>query len=115
MDLKLEIAQPWVVVHLSGRIDSFNYDDITAKIQTLIRMGKINFAIDLTQVTYLGLPTLRFLYSTAGKLEQKKGSMVLVVTHERIKKSIALVNQPVRFQLAADRSYLTSEPTRMSP
>lgn len=101
MDLQLDINQGWVVVSLSGRIDSFNYDDITSKIQTLVRMGKKYLAIDLKEVNYLGLPSLRFLYQMAEKLENAQGQLALLSPSEKLLKSIEIMNHPKKFQLAA--------------
>lgn len=107
MDLQLDIDQGWVVIRLSGRIDSFNYDDITSKIQTLFRMGKRFIAIDLTDVTYLGLPSLRFLFQMAERLRKSSGQMLLISPNERLMKSVEAINHPKRWEIIPHRQMLT--------
>ncbi|MCB0365879.1 MAG: STAS domain-containing protein [Bdellovibrionaceae bacterium] len=106
MDIRLDIENGWVVIHLSGRIDSFNYDDVTSKIQTLFRMGKRFIALDLTDVTYLGLPSLRFLFQMAGRLQKASGQMMLISPSEKLMKSIEAINHPKRWEIITHRQLL---------
>ncbi len=101
MDLQLDIDQGWVVVRLSGRIDSFNYDGISSKVQTLIRMGKKHLAIDLTEVNYLGLPSLRFFYQVASRLKNSEGQLALISPSQKLLNSIEVMDHPKAFQIVS--------------
>lgn len=78
MDLQLRKKSDWVIVDLNGRVDSFNYEIIREKVNTLLKMGKKHVAFNLEGVQFIALPNLRYLIQVAHQLKTKGGETAVV-------------------------------------
>lgn len=94
MEITLKNDRQWVILSFEGRLDSFNFDLVSNKITTLIKMGKIFLVIDLSQITFINVPSLLFLKSTAEKLKNKNGCLGLLSPNESLIKRLQVFNRP---------------------
>ena len=78
MDLQLRKKSDWIIVDLNGRVDSFNYEIIRDKVNTLVKMGKKHLAFNLEGVQFIALPNLRYLIQVAHQLKSRGGQAVVV-------------------------------------
>lgn len=78
MDLQLKKHNRWVIIDLNGRVDSFNYEIIKEKVNTLVNMGNRFLAFNLEGVQFIALPNLRYLIQI-GKILNKKGGQTAIV------------------------------------
>lgn len=84
MDLKVSLHQNWTLIDLDGRLDSFNYEDIKSKLNTLIKMGKKQLILDLSGVHFIAVPNLRFIIQTSKSLQNQKGQLRIVGASKKI-------------------------------
>lgn len=87
-DMSSEGKAGWTLLRVSDRVDAFNYDDLMGRINQLIQDGRTKLAVDLERVSFLSLPSIRYLAQTAQHLHQVGGDFALVGPSEKIKRQI---------------------------
>ena len=68
MNITISQAQgrvPVTIVHLEGRMDGQNYQELIAKVQELFNGGARDFLLDLSDLTYISSAGLVALHSVA--------------------------------------------------
>ncbi len=85
---EVKTEKDWVVVAISGRIDSFNQDSFCGQLTKLVAEGKRRVAIDLSRAKFLSLPSIKWLTSLAFELKKKGGDLALVAASEKLKRQI---------------------------
>ena len=53
MDIALQQKHQWIEVNVEGRLDTFNFEPISQKISTLIRMGKKHISVNFINRLHL--------------------------------------------------------------
>ena len=107
MEISLNLKNGWVVVDLNGRVDSFNFELITEQITTLEKMGKKFIAIEMSDVNFLNLPSLRFFSSIAFRLKKSDGALALINPSSNLMEFIHLFNRKEAMTIVADVSSLS--------
>ncbi len=108
MDVTLATKGPWIVVGVKGRIDAFNYELLSTRLSTLRRVGKKQIAIDLSKVSFLGIPAARLLASYAKSLSSSGGNLVVVTEAKRLLDLLHLFIPEKRLQWKKNLSELES-------
>lgn len=85
---EVKTERDWVVVAISGRIDSFNQDSFRGQVAKLVSEGKRRVAIDLSGAKFLSLPSIKWLTNLAFELKEKGGDLALVAASEKLKRQI---------------------------
>lgn len=85
---QIRTENEWAIIAISGRIDSFNFQEFKNLFPELIRSGKTRLAVDLAQAKFLGLPTIKFLADTAQDLQRSGGHFALLAASEKLKRQI---------------------------
>jgi anti-anti-sigma factor len=80
----------WVIVAISGRIDSFNQDTFCGQVKTLVSQGRRRVAIDLSHAKFLSLPSIKWLCSLALELKEQGGQVALLSASEKLKRQIEI-------------------------
>lgn len=86
-EIEIKSHKDWVVVSINNRVDSFNYQDLTAKTDGAIRDGK-NLAFDLGKARFLSLPSIKYMSLLAESLLAEGRQVALVAPSEKIKRQI---------------------------
>lgn len=85
---EVKSEKDWVVVAISGRIDSFNQASFCDQVERLVSEGKRRVAIDLSHAKFLSLPSIKWLTNLAFELKEKGGDLALVAASEKLKRQI---------------------------
>lgn len=80
----------WVIVAISGRIDSFNQDTFCGQVKGLVAEGKRHVALDLSKAKFLSLPSIKWLCSLAIELKEQGGQVALLAASEKLKRQIEI-------------------------
>jgi anti-anti-sigma factor len=69
---------PWKVISLTGRIDAFNDKRVLQVIHQTLGPESIHFAVDLSQVDFIGFYALQEILKLAVTLKSRAGELCLV-------------------------------------
>lgn len=94
MDIELNRHGRWVEVNVEGRLDTFNFEPISTKISTLIRMGKHFISVNLEGVKFINVTAIHFLIATSDKLKSRQGHLALLFPSEELRAHLDMVNEP---------------------
>ena len=108
MEISLKKIDSWISIDLNGRMDSFNFELVTSQFNTLLRMGKKNLILDLSDVVFLSLPSLRFFSSIAKQVMSKDGRFVVLDPSEKLLELIGLFNSEGHFKIISNLHELDS-------
>jgi len=80
MDIQLSrgknSVENFAILNLEGRLDSFNYESLKDKVNTLLKMGNVRLVLDLSSVNFIAVPTLIFIIKLSKQLKKKpKGQL----------------------------------------
>jgi anti-anti-sigma factor len=104
---EVKSEKDWVVVSISGRIDSFNQASFYGQVERLINEGKRRVAIDLSRAKFLSLPSIKWLTNLAFELKEKGGDLALVAASEKLKRQIDIYATLDPIQVLRSKSDLT--------
>jgi anti-anti-sigma factor len=90
VELQVNRKDPWIVIDVFGRIDTFNNDLVADKLENLVRIGKRYLAINLSEVTFMNLSAVRSFANTAKKLQARNGKMALIGASDRIVENLRI-------------------------
>ena len=90
METKKSDTRPWTFVSLARRVDSFSYDRVTREVLKVVDEGKSFVVIDLSKTSFLSLPTIKFLATTAELLTAREGELVLLSPCDRTRRHIEI-------------------------
>lgn len=108
MEISLNIENNWLIIDLNGRIDSFNYELVTDQVNTLLKMGKKKIAVELSDVVFLNLPSLRFFSGVAERLSKSGGALCFINPDVSLHEHIGLFNRKNLIQIVGTKADLLS-------
>jgi anti-anti-sigma factor len=91
MDIRLSRASKdqhkIILLHLQGRLDSFNYENLKSRVSTLLKMGEKSIGFDLDGVDFVATPTLIFIINLSKTLKQQKSGQLYFLKGSKCLKS----------------------------
>lgn len=90
MEIKTRQFKKWMVVEVNGSVDALNTKLFVDPILAFVNEGKSHIAIDLSQTSFLSLPAIKFLQTTARMLAATKGGVAVVTPNERTKRHLEI-------------------------
>ncbi len=88
MDIKVDYREGWRIVRVSGRVDSFNYQYLTKEIYELVNQGDLKIVVNLEEVKFLSMPSMKFLTNTSDLLRVKGGELALLGAQVPVKRHL---------------------------
>ena len=85
MDITTQEKENYVLVSLTGRLDTSNYEDFSKQLNTLIESGTKFLVINLNELKYISSSGLRVFLSTLKTLRAIEGDVVLCCMNQNIK------------------------------
>jgi anti-anti-sigma factor len=107
---QIKSERDWVIVAISGRIDSFNQSHFYGQVKDLVNQGKRRVAIDLTHAKFLSLPSIKWLCSLALELKDQGGQVALLSASEKLKRQIDIYASLEPLQVLRSSADLSSVP-----
>ncbi len=83
MLIQFEQKKDFILVHVHGRIDSFNLDLVQHKLTTAAKSGKSHIVLNLQEVEFIGLAATLALEKLAENLKERHGSLSIVGDNQR--------------------------------
>ena len=75
----------YTILNVEGRIDTSNYEEFAAELQTFIDAGKKFLVLDLDKLEYISSSGLRVFLSVLKKLRLVEGDVILCCMNDKIK------------------------------
>lgn len=77
MEVTISSNNNIVVASINGRLDAVTAPELERQLLTIIEKGETSLIIDLSSLEYISSAGLRVILTTAKKLKNAKGNMVL--------------------------------------
>ena len=74
----------WIYIKAIGRLDNFTFETLAHRLRTLVQMGNKNIVIDLSNVDYINIASIRLLVSIAKKLKNNDGELQLLGSNNKV-------------------------------
>ena len=102
MEIKLENRSHWIVLSIRGRLDSFNYEHLSHKLDLIQKVGKKKLALDLKGVSFLNIAAARLIASVGRGLRKNSGEVVIISPKPEHEKHIQLFSGKNPFKIYPD-------------
>jgi anti-sigma B factor antagonist len=103
MEISTQEYKRVAVVTVSGRVDTNTAGDFEAALRELIDHGRVNLALDLSQVDFLSSSGLRVMVTSRKAIKDAGGEICLAAPSERVKETLELSGLNVLFPSFPDR------------
>ncbi|MCB0419681.1 MAG: STAS domain-containing protein [Bdellovibrionales bacterium] len=78
------------ILKLSGRVDSFRFDEVKDQIAKYVDEGPEAVALDLSNVDFLSLAIIKFFGEVAHSLQLEGRELILLGLSEKLKRQVDL-------------------------
>lgn len=85
MEIKSKEEGKYLMLTVSGRVDTSNYEEFAKELQVFIEGGKKFLALDLENLEYISSSGLRVFLSTLKALRAVEGDVILCCMNDKIK------------------------------
>jgi len=69
---------PWILLSVTGRLDSLNFEFLEGKLQTIRSAGNSKIVLDLSAVPFINLSAARLISATAEAVNSDSGSFAWI-------------------------------------
>ena len=104
MELTEEKTDEWVVICVSGRLDTTNYNVLEKRMMELIDLGNDHILMECSKMDYISSSGLRILLMGLKKISQTKGQFLLCGLQENIREIFEISGFTSIFKIFSDQS-----------
>ena len=103
MEIRESKQDAVVVLGLTGRLDAESVGPLQNRLQELIGVGEIRFAIEIAGLNYMSSSGIRLFLETAKRLEPQGGRVVLFALQDPVRRVLEMAGLAALFNICATR------------